>query len=289
LFDAYPRHFAASKLPWGDLVAELGTQELRNLTHARSCIAALSHRIAGGNSVASARLLAQRYHRTLEIAPAVLRAERFVPGLQRLHAALRGNERIPSGFRKHNVFCAANRPGAPQYYVQTKPTMIESALHELEKALFLESDIDVLERAWIANYELLFIHPFDDGNGRLARAVLAAMLQDAIGLPVVLDLSRPMRSVFAQHNLLLRTPRSGNVYVQWNRILDALLRSEFQLLKRVVAAIVDLPFAERASLAALMTTVISSVQAGEAVDEIVAMELSRASIRKALVIKAVLG
>ncbi len=56
---------------------------------------------------------------------------------------------------------------------------------------------------------LTAIHPFTDGNGRVARAVASAVLQQAIGLPLLIyadQRERYIRSLEAADNGNVRPP-----------------------------------------------------------------------------------
>jgi Fic family protein len=75
-------------------------------------------------------------------------------------------------------------------------------------------------QAAYVHYGLAAIHPFSDGNGRVARAVASAVLQNSIGLPLIIYADEREKYISA-----LEDADSGN-YVPFNRfIFDRVLDS----------------------------------------------------------------
>ncbi|MDX2200922.1 MAG: Fic family protein [Phycisphaerae bacterium] len=86
-----------------------------------------------------------------------------------MDGSVRGRERRPGEFRTKQVVVGANRR-----YVPPPPEELAAALANFEVFMVTPpSEIDPLIAAYVAHYQFEAIHPFEDGNGRLGRLLLA--------------------------------------------------------------------------------------------------------------------
>lgn len=95
-----------------------------------------------------------------------------------LHAVLmdgvRGADKEPGRFRRLQVHV-----GWPPRYVPPPPDRLEECLDAFEKYLHCErAAFDPLVDAFIVHYQFEAIHPFRDGNGRVGRLLLSAMIAE---------------------------------------------------------------------------------------------------------------
>lgn len=101
--------------------------------------------------------------------------------LKNLHALLLSRTRMahksPGQFRQRQVFVGRNftppPPGEP----------LAECLSNFEQYVKSPNDsLDPLIRAFVAHYQFEAIHPFEDGNGRIGRVLLALMICRDLGL-----------------------------------------------------------------------------------------------------------
>ncbi|HEX6305379.1 MAG TPA: Fic family protein [Anaerolineales bacterium] len=99
---------------------------------------------------------------------------RLIRDLHRvLMEGVRGADRRPGGFRK-----TQNQIGHPARFVPPSPDYLPDCLDNLEKYLYQESVYDPLVKAFVVHYQFEAIHPFQDGNGRVGRLLLAIVIQE---------------------------------------------------------------------------------------------------------------
>ena len=90
----------------------------------------------------------------------------------------------------------------------------EAARLDAEMARFLywfeTATVDPVLRAGVAHFWFVTVHPFDDGNGRIARAIADLALARAEGTP------QRFYSMSAWHLIFCSTPPSGQAtYARW--------------------------------------------------------------------------
>ncbi len=97
--------------------------------------------------------------------------------IRRLHQVLmdgvRGSDRWPGEFRS-----TQNQIGRPARFVPPPPQFLMETLDSYEKYLHAGEGFDPLVRAFLAHYQFEAIHPFSDGNGRVARLLLALTIAE---------------------------------------------------------------------------------------------------------------
>jgi len=102
--------------------------------------------------------------------------------LRELHRILlsgvRGKDKNPGEFRSIQVGI-----GAGGRFIPPPPENVMECLHPLELYLNAPSSaFDPLVNCFVVHYQFETIHPFNDGNGRVGRLLLALMLQQQCGL-----------------------------------------------------------------------------------------------------------
>jgi Fic family protein len=85
-------------------------------------------------------------------------------------------EKAPGEFRRVNVAIGANRR-----FVPPPVERLAGCLDAFEKAMHV-TVYDPLVECFLIHYQFETIHPFMDGNGRIGRVLLAAMIQKRCGL-----------------------------------------------------------------------------------------------------------
>jgi Fic family protein len=89
-------------------------------------------------------------------------------------------------------------------------------------------------RSAIAHLYFETIHPFEDGNGRIGRAIAEKALSQTIGRPVMLSLSRAIEADKNAYYTALETAQRSNEITPWvtyfiRRTLDAQMEAESQI------------------------------------------------------------
>jgi Fic family protein len=104
---------------------------------------------------------------------------RLIRGLHKtLMTGVRGKDRTPGQFRRTQVAI-----GTSHRFVPPPPDKLMECLDPLEKYFHLEpSQFDPLVNCSLIHYQFETIHPFNDGNGRVGRLLLAIMLKQLCGL-----------------------------------------------------------------------------------------------------------
>lgn len=102
--------------------------------------------------------------------------------IRRLHEVLmtgvRGADKEPGAFRRVQVHI-----GRPPRFVPPPAHQLSGCLDALEKYLHLEERAyDPLVDAFLVHYQFEAIHPFRDGNGRVGRLLLSAMIAERCGM-----------------------------------------------------------------------------------------------------------
>lgn len=97
--------------------------------------------------------------------------------LKEMHALLlkgvRGTDKNPGNFRTIQVAI-----GSSFRFVPAPPEQVAACLDAMEKYLHADSHkYDPLVECFLVHYQFEAIHPFNDGNGRIGRLLLALMLQ----------------------------------------------------------------------------------------------------------------
>ncbi|PSR56641.1 DUF4172 domain-containing protein [Adhaeribacter arboris] len=89
-------------------------------------------------------------------------------------------------------------------------------------------------RSAIAHLYFETIHPFEDGNGRIGRAIAEKALSQTIGRPVLLSLSRTIEAdKKSYYNALERAQKSNEITLWIKYFVDVILKSQEQAISLV--------------------------------------------------------
>lgn len=99
-----------------------------------------------------------------------------------MHRRVLGNaDPVEAGrLRTTQVYVGRFTPVAPEYVMEQMVDLVEWLNDESTRAM------DPIERAAIAHYKLVLVHPFTDGNGRTARLLLNLIMMRSGFPPVIL-------------------------------------------------------------------------------------------------------
>lgn len=86
--------------------------------------------------------------------------------------------------------------------------------------------LPALTRAGIAHFWFVCIHPFEDGNGRIGRAIAEKALSECLGQPVLIALSQTIQNNKKAYYSMLEESNKDNEITDWllyfsRTILDA--------------------------------------------------------------------
>jgi Fic family protein len=180
--------------------------------------------------------------------------------LLHLHALLTGSTQ--SGFRTGYVGFRSRRVHSPMHTKRTPPEQVGASLDDLDHNICRNTSLDPFVRAVLVYYEVLNIHPFEDGNGRLARAYFSHSLRDYLGLSLTVDLTRVMRSNFRDYNTLLRADRSAETYRRFVTLFCAFLSVELQHIMRIERALSSLVEGDQSKFRGIVTSALTCITEG---------------------------
>jgi Fic family protein len=87
--------------------------------------------------------------------------------------------------------------------------------------------LTTLTQAGIAHWYFVIIHPFEDGNGRIARALAAKVLAQCLGQPVVLSLARTIqKNKKAYYQILEDSNKSNEITAYLNYFSKTVLEAQ---------------------------------------------------------------
>ena len=89
-----------------------------------------------------------------------------------------------------------------------------------------ETPLPILTRAGIAHLYFVTIHPFEDGNGRIGRAIAEKAISEGLGHAALIALSLPINQCRKTYYEMLERSNKGNEITAWlvyfaQTILDA--------------------------------------------------------------------
>jgi Fic family protein len=122
-------------------------------------------------------------------------------------------ENTPGRIREHQVVVGSDNSYATARYVPPPHMAIPSLMENLEDFL-QEQTLPVLVRTAVAHYQFEAIHPFVDGNGRLGRLLILAMLraENRLRHPMLYLSAYFERNKLAYYDRLLAISQDG----QWD-------------------------------------------------------------------------
>jgi len=93
-----------------------------------------------------------------------------------LMTGVRGRDKHPGEFRRWQV-----QIGSSGRFVPAPPGEVGRLMNSLERYINSDDQFDPLVRCYLVHYQFEAIHPFEDGNGRVGRALLALMVYRWLG------------------------------------------------------------------------------------------------------------
>ena len=89
----------------------------------------------------------------------------------------------------------------------------------------------------MAHLDFVFVHPFEDGNGRIARALAEKALARALGRPSLIALSREIARRRAYYQVLERANRSFDITRWLQRFAETALAAQRRSKRRVACSV----------------------------------------------------
>lgn len=128
-------------------------------------------------------------------------------GKEKVHYEAPPSERVPDEMAKFITWFNQSAPGEPK---EIKKPIIRSAIAHL----------------WFET-----IHPFEDGNGRIGRAISEKALSQNLGRPVLLSLSRAIEAKRSDYYDALQAGQRSNEITDWigyfsRTVLEAQIQAE---------------------------------------------------------------
>lgn len=101
-------------------------------------------------------------------------------------------------------------------------------------------------RSAIAHLYFESIHPFEDGNGRIGRAIAEKALSQSIGRPVLLSLSRTIEANKAEYYQQIKTAQRGNKITTWiNYFVNVIITAQLQAKQEVTFTLQKTKFMDK--------------------------------------------
>jgi Fic family protein len=138
--------------------------------------------------------------------------------------------KAPGQYRSGSIFVVSD-PGGETVYEGPDASLVPSLVDELIASLVAEANLDPMVRGAMAHLNLTMIHPFKDGNGRMARALQTlVMARNGVLSPVFCSIEEWLgRNTESYYQILTDTGLG-----RWNPSRDALpwvkfcLRAHYQ-------------------------------------------------------------
>ncbi|MFO0837406.1 MAG: Fic family protein [Phycisphaerae bacterium] len=90
--------------------------------------------------------------------------------------ARRGSDKQPGEVRRSQNWIGGTRPGNARF-VPPPPAVVPDALAELERWVHSDDPLPPLVKAGLAHVQFETVHPFQDGNGRIGRLLIALLAE----------------------------------------------------------------------------------------------------------------
>ena len=137
------------------------------------------------------------------------------------HAVLmdgvRGQGKNPGEFRSSQNWLGGHGSTIKNArFIPPAPNDMITAMHDLEKYMNNDDDLDILIRVALIHYQFETIHPFLDGNGRLGRLLVTLYLMEksVLTTPALYISYFLKKSRMEYYDRLSEVRRNGN-YEQW--------------------------------------------------------------------------
>ena len=150
-----------------------------------------------------------------------------LPALNAMHFMLLEHElsKLPGRYRTSSIYVHDDRTGRT-VYEGPDPEQVADLMGELVADLYRSAHLDPLVRGAMAHLNLVMIHPYRDGNGRMARALQTMVLaQDSMLEPTFASIEEWLGNNTEDYYAVLAATGRG----QWQPDLDAGLWVKFNL------------------------------------------------------------
>ena len=168
-----------------------------------------------------------------------------------LMAGARGAGQQPGELRRSQNWIGGTRPGNA-VFVPPPPERVPDLLADLERFVHdAEPKLPALVRVALAHAQFETIHPFLDGNGRIGRLLIAALMEQWGLLPEpLMYLSGTLKKHQREYYRLLSAVRSEGDWEAWVRFFLEAVETAATEAERAIVAIATLVAADRRRLLA---------------------------------------
>jgi len=200
--------------------------------------------------------------------------------LCRAHATLmhgaRGADKNPGSIRTTQNWIAGRSP-ADALFVPPPPEEVPAALAALETWLAQGDPLPPLVRTGLAHAQFVTIHPFDDGNGRIGRLLIALLLESwGVCDPCLLFISSAFRrDQLRYYGALTRTREAGD-WEHWMAFFLRCVRSAADEAVEIATTLARLVESDRKRLLAHDEATVSALRLYEALPKHPVMTSQRA-------------
>ena len=160
------------------------------------------------------------------------------------HKMLMNNRRdltVIGDYRRHKepMQVVSGPDYQPKIHFQAPPSnRMRSEMTAFIKWFRQSSDLGALTRAGLAHLYFVCIHPFEDGNGRIARALAEKALAQSLGQPSLIALSQTIERHRRDYYDALEGANKSIEVTEWlvyfaNTMLEAQTRSEHRLIRLI--------------------------------------------------------
>ncbi len=193
-----------------------------------------------------------------------------------MHGA-RGADKNPGEVRTTQNWIAGRTPG-DALFVPPPPEEVPAALAALESWLAQNDPIPPLVRTGLAHAQFVTIHPFDDGNGRIGRLLIALLLESwGVCDPCLLFISSAFRrDQLRYYGALTRTREAGD-WEHWTKFFLRCVRSAAEEAVEIARSLAQLVDTDRKRLLAHDEATVSAMRLFESLPKHPVMTSQRAA------------
>jgi hypothetical protein len=117
-------------------------------------------------------------------------------------------------------------------------------MEEVIRSIYRNPGLGRFERIALGYFEIIRTHPFEDGNGRLSRLLLTALVRREFHSHLLVNITRIMRSDFRLYHRTIRN-QDEDVYVRWLSYISGAVTAELHAAERFGAALLNLDSDDR--------------------------------------------
>lgn len=261
-----------------ELDALASSDDLSSLLLFRILAIEFPHRIAGGRTQEQAAYDMKNFLAALSLAETLSLEEIELTTFQRLHAILDGRT-DPTPFRRTSVAVRANIPGSRMRLTGSTPAEVVPRMQEMLDGIYRNPLLGRFDRIALGYFELIRTHAFEDGNGRLSRLLLTALIASTYRSSIPLTITRVMRSDFPLYHRIIRC-QTEDVYFRWLRYVSGAITAELHAAGRCAVTLLSLATEERNAALREVRNTIEMFRYGEGAEETLSSAVRVAS-RKA--------